>query len=640
LDWSATTCRALLAFAGLALGGGVAVAREGDHGGGSQPDAVLAITTVVVLGVCAQWISARARIPSILLLLVFGLAAGPGAELVFGRSPVDPDVLLGDLLLPLTSLAVAVILFEGGLGLRFSDVRPVWRTLSRLLYVGMAATWLLASGAAYLLGLLDLRLSLLLGAILVVTGPTVVGPLLRSIRPTGAVGAVLRWEGIVIDPLGATLALFVYEAFFSEGPRAGTLLAFRGVALTALVGFGIGALSSGLLIVSFRRFWFPDHLEVPIFLMVVLAAYTGSNLVQEDSGLLTATVLGIVVGNVLKGRVKHIALFKENLQTLLIGALFIVLAARLDPADLLASLSWRSLAFVAALVLVIRPASVLLATMGSPLRWPDRLFIAGMAPRGIVAAAVASVFALRLTEAGLPEARFLAPLTFVSIIATVCCYGLLSGPLARRLGLAETDPQGILLLGAERWVCALAALFQEGGVTVRLIDGNLENVTAARRAGLAALHANVLSDVTTEEIGLGGIGKFAAMTANDEVNALAAQRFLNVFGREQVYLLPPARLGKRRHDLAPSGPGRSLFSEHATNVELAARLEAGDSLRADRLTKELTFQTWRELYGQTALPLFVLSEKGRLEVFTTDHSPTPRTGDTLISMVPAREHAT
>lgn len=590
------------------------------------------LTGLVVAGVGAQWLAWRVRIPSILLLLLLGLAAGPGAMWATGQRLLDPDALFGDLLLPLTSMAVGLILFEGGMTLRMREVREVGGTLWRLVTLGALVTWLLGAGAAYALGLLDGRLSLLAGAILVVTGPTVIGPLLRHIRPIGSSATLLKWEGIVIDPIGATLALLVFEAVLAESLFEGARHALSGFARTVVIGVGFGLLAGAAVVQPFRRHWIPDYLEVPVVLMTVLGAFTSANLLQEEAGLLAVTIMGVVVGAGLGERARKILHFKESLQVLLIAVLFLVLAARLDPVALQAAFGWRAMVLLAFLVLVVRPLSVAIAARGSGLALNERALVAWLAPRGIVAAAVASVFALRLEEIGREGATSLAPLVFVMILGTVSLYALTAPLVARRLGLAEANPQGLLILSAGRLSREVAELIGAQGIAVRVVDGNRELVAQARLAGIDAVHANALSAYALEDLELGGLGSFLAMTPNDEVNTLAADRFAEVFGHAAVYQLAQRAGDHHRHGSAQQG-GRVLFDPGATYGRLEERLRAGEQLKANRLTEEFDFSDWRELYGAGALPMFLLTARKELKPCDPAVPWAPGVGDTLISLV-------
>lgn len=592
---------------------------------------VFTLAGIVVLGIGAQWLAWRFHLPSILLLLLLGFVAGPVTGFL------DPDALFGELLLPLVSMSVAIILFEGGLSLRLSELREIARVVRNLISVGVLVTWVTGTAAAYLVAGLPLDLALLLGAILVVTGPTVIIPLLRHVRPTGRVGAIARWEGIVNDPIGAILAVLVFEAILAGGFGEATAHTLAGVFKALVVGGGIGILGAVALVLVLRRYWVPDYLENPASLAVVLLVFAIAERFQAASGLLAATVMGIALANQRTARVGHIIEFKENLRVLLIAGLFIILAARLR-IEFLAELGWQSLAFVAILMLVVRPLAVAASTRGHALSRRERLFLVWMAPRGIVAASVASIFALVLVEVGRPGAERLVPLTFLVITCTVAIYGLTAAPLARWLGLAEPDPQGVLIIGAHAFTREIARALQQNEIRVVLADSNRANVRAARKADLTVFHANVLSEHVEDQIEIAGIGRVLAVTSNDEVNSLAALHFTDLFDRSEIYQLRPAgTTGDGEEPLPPALRGRPLFRDDATYQMLTSRMQAGAAVKALRLAEDMDYRTVQRSYGEEAVPLFVIKGKGRLVVFAADHPPAPAPGDTLLVLAPPGE---
>jgi NhaP-type Na+/H+ or K+/H+ antiporter len=588
---------------------------------------LLGLASIIVLGIGAEWLAWRLRLPSILVLLIFGIVAGP----VIGF--LNPDALLGDLLLPIVSLAVAIILFEGGLNLRVSELRQVGGVVRKLITVGALVTWLIGAGAAYFLLNLDFAMALLLGAILVVSGPTVIMPLLRHLRPSGQLGSVLKWEGVVIDPIGAILAVLVFEAILAGGFREAAAVTAIGLLKTIVIGGGIGVLGAMLMVLLLRRFWIPDFLHGAISLTLVIGVFAVSNLLQTDSGLLAATVMGIYLANQKTVSVRHIVQFKENLRVLLISGLFILLSARLQ-VSYLGYISIGSLAFLGVLMLIARPASVALSTLGSGLSWRERSFLSWMAPRGIVAAAVSSVFTLRLVEAGYPQSELLLPITFMVIIFTVTIYGLTASPVARWLQVAEPNPQGVLIVGAHSWAQAIAGALQAEGYRVLVVDDNWANVSAARMAGLPTFYASILSQYALDEIELGGIGRMLALTSDNEFNSLAALQFIDAFGRSEVYQLPPKSEEKSpREMLSQHLQGRLLFGVGITYAYLSRRFAEGAVIRTTKLTQEFDYAAFRALYGEEGIPLFLIGQSGNLMVFTRDNPPNPRPSQTLISLV-------
>lgn len=588
---------------------------------------LVGLATIVVLGVGAQWLAWRLRLPSILVLLIFGFLAGPVAGII------DPDEIFGQLLFPIVSISVAIILFEGGLTLRLAELPHIGDVVSRLISIGALVTWGIAAVAAHFILTLDWSLSVLLGAILVVTGPTVIGPLLRQIRPKGQVGTVLKWEGILIDPVGAVLAVLVFEAIlageFSQAPS----VVVSGVLLTIVIGLGLGLIGAAIMVIMLRRYWIPDHLQNSVSLLLAVAVFALSNLLQPESGLLSVTVMGVALANQRFVTVKHIIEFKENLRVLLIGTLFILLAGRLELSDV-SGLGWGGVLFLAVLVLLARPAAVLISTWRSRLNRSQRLFLTWMAPRGIVAASVASIFAFDLAAAGHEGAERLVPLTFLVIVGTVAFYGLSAGPAARRLDLAEEDPQGVLIVGAHALARAITSVVQEHGFDALLIDSNWQNIRAARMAGLKTYYGDVLAEDMIEDLELTGIGRLLAMTSNNEVNTLAALHFPEVFSRAEVYQLPIGEGRSGNEDTPQHLTGRFLFGPKMTYNRLMQEFASGAVVKATRLTQKFDYAAFQKRYDDDkVIPLFLITERQKLIVYTTDNQPAPEPGQTLISLV-------
>lgn len=588
---------------------------------------LIGLGSIIVLGITAQWLAWRIHFPSILLLLVFGFIAGPVTGFL------KPDALLGDLLAPIVSLSVAVILLEGGLSLKIRELRVTKSVVRNLISIGAIITWLMSAFFAYLILDLEIPLAFLLGAVLVVTGPTVIIPLLRHIRPSDRVGSILKWEGILNDPIGAMMAVLVFEAILLKGLQDTPALIAFGVARTVLIGSIAGVLGAGIIILLFKKYWVPDYLQNPVTLIIALSAYTFSNLFQTESGLLAVTVMGMVLGNQKSVSMKHIIEFKENLQVLLISSIFILLAARLE-LKTLEYISLSSLVFLGVLILIVRPLAVLLCSLGSKLDWKERFFLSSLAPRGIVAAAVSSVFALRLIEIDYPQAEELVPLTFLFIIGTVAVYGLAASPIARWLKLSHPDPQGVLILGAHDWARRIANALKAKGYRVLLVDTNRADVSDARMDGLQAFCGNILSDYFLHDIDLGGIGRLIALTSNDEINSLAALHFDDIFGRSEVYQLPPQKRKENGKDMFPKHlRGRLLFGEGINYKYLSQRFSGGAVIKVTKLSESFYYADFQKLYKNKAVPLFSMNKDGDLTVFTTDDTPEPQPEELLISLV-------
>jgi NhaP-type Na+/H+ or K+/H+ antiporter len=600
----------------------------------------IALAMIFVLGVGAQWLAWKIKIPSILLLLIFGILAGPVMRSVFSDSPfaINPDELFPpDMMLAAVGIAVGLILYEGGLTLNFKELKNTWKPVTLLVTTGALVTWIIAGISAYYLFNLDRQIAVLLGAILIVTGPTVVGPMLAHIRPSGDSGLILKWEGIVIDPIGVGAAVLVFEVISADSQIHGVSSIIEAIGLTIAAGLGLGLFSAFLLKNLLTKFWIPDYLQNPVSLMLVIATFSASNQIMPESGLLATTVMGIVMANQRKVDVHHILEFKENLRVLLIAVLFIVLAARLQ-IEQLASLDWFTVfGFLFVLIFIARPTAVFLATVGAGLSWRERMFIAWLAPRGIVAAAAAAIFSLGLESQEMTGGENLVPLTFSVIIGTVAFYGLTTPWAAKILGVADQNPQGIFFIGAPAWARSIAKVLSDRGIKVILIDTNRQNVRDTRMAHLPALQDNILTMGDLSKIDLRGIGSVIAATPNDEVNTLALQRFKGYFETSMLFQLPLRRIKKTSEESGSERRWRQLFSPDADFAGLESRIKNGWVIKATTISEEFTYEDYKTLYGSSVIPLFTISQTGSLSVSTLDKPIEPTPADTIIALVNPEE---
>ncbi len=586
---------------------------------------LVGIGLIVILGVSAQWLAWRFRLPSILMLLFFGFLAGPVFKIL------NPEKLLGDLLFPAVSLSVGIILFEGGLGLRLENLRNVRTVVRNLLTIGALVTLLLVVPAAHFILELNWAISILLASILVVTGPTVVIPLMRFIRPKGKISSILKWEGILVDPLGAILAVLAFNAVkggftasnFIPNMVGGTLLAL-------LVGTALGALSAFLLVFLLEHNWIPEYLHSPISLITLLLMFIASNTLVAESGLMGAIVMGVVMANQKRVDVEHIIEFKEQLGVLLLSVLFIVLAARVEIADFL-MVGWPGIVFVLALVIVVRPLAVFLSTRGSDLEAKEILFLGWMAPRGIVAMAVASLFALELELAGIEGARLVTPVTIMVVVGTVLIYSLTAKPLAQALNLVEKDPQGVLLIGAHRVGRALAKALTAAGVKVVLVDTNRNNVRKAQKEGLQVYENSIFSDSVIDQIPLGEIGYMIALTSDDQINALASVRFADYIPKENVYQLHPQKnnisesMRKRFH-------GEYVFHCDATFEFLDAAIVRGAQVAVEPFEVKKGVKSVAEEGSEKIIDMFVIDGLKQVHVATCEEELKKNPGNLVVRL--------
>jgi NhaP-type Na+/H+ or K+/H+ antiporter len=593
-------------------------------------------TIVIVLGIGAQWLAWRFRLPSILLLLIAGFIAGPVTGLL------DHEALQRDWLYAFVSMSIGIILFEGGLSLRLSELRDVGVAVRNLITIGVLITWGLgAVGAYYIVGF-NVSLSILVGAILVVTGPTVIVPLLRHIRPRGRVGTVAKWEGITIDPVGAILAVLVLETILLLHEPAGAATSMsaaaahvmEGLFLEIFISVGVSVSASALLLFMLHRRLVPDFLRNPITLMLVVAAYELANSLQHEAGLLTTTLMGIVIANQPYVAVQRIIEFKENLQVLLVGSLFILLSARLE-LSALQFIGWDTLIFLGVLVLVIRPLAVVMSGIGTQLDWGEQSFLAWMAPRGIVAAAVASLFAFQLRDIFPQQSEAIVPVVFTVVVGTVAIYGLTAAPLARWLGLADPNPQGVLFVGATAWVRKVARAVQDLGFPVRLIDANPDHVRHARQEGLSAERVNALAESAIDEIDWGGIGRLLIMIPNDEVSSLTALHFSEAFETTKIYQLaahPDSRSGDDAH-IPKHLRGRPLFGKATNYDSLEALVNDGFVIKVLLIDSDLSPDEVSERFDSQIVPMFVLRDPETLWVVSESNHFSLQEGDKLVALI-------
>lgn len=612
-----------------------------------MPESILLdITLVVLLGVGSQWLAWRFRLPSILLLLVVGFLAGP----VLGI--LDPQALRGDWLFAFVSLSIGIILFEGGLSLRLSELREVGSSVFSLISVGVLLTWGLGATAAHYILQFNVSLSILIGAILTVTGPTVIVPLLRHVQPKGRVSTIAKWEGITIDPVGAILAVLVLETVLllndpgraAADPSAAVEHVAIGLGLEIFVALGVSVAATMLLVFILRRRMVPDFLRNPVTLMVVVVAFAISNVMQHESGLLTATLMGIALANQPYVSVQRVIEFKENLQVLLIGSLFVLLSARLE-LSALNFIDVNVLVFLAILVVLVRPLAVWVSTIGTKLEWEEKVFLSWLAPRGIVAAAVASLFAYQLRPVYPDVIDAMVPVVFAVIVGTVAIYGLTAAPLARWLDLAEPNPDGLLFVGAAPWVRMVAKHVQDLGFSVSLVDNNPNHVKQAQAEGLDARQANALSESVLDELDLSGVGRLLLTIPNDEVASLAALHFSDVFESTDIYQLAasPESRGGQDAVMPQHLRGRPLFGENTHYQSLKTHVDRGDDVKMLKLSKSFAdeeaqeYYTYEDLATQydeyTIVPLFVLTPNGSLEVVSETSQFRLRPEDHLVALV-------
>jgi NhaP-type Na+/H+ or K+/H+ antiporter len=578
---------------------------------------------VIVLAIACRLVAERSRIPVIVLLLPVGFLAGAATE------DVHPEALFGGAFQPLVSLGVGLILFEAGLRLSLDELGAGVRgVVLRLISVGTLLTLIAVAVATKLIFGLSWGVSSVLGAILVVSGPTVVLPLLSFVRPTDKVRSTLKWEGTLIDPIGALLGVLALHAVLQGA--AGDRPFHPGALLSSmLIGFAVGAAGAAVLWLILRGSERSSPGQgVAAALMVLAAAVVGADLLREDSGLVAAAIMGMVLANQKRVDVSKILEFHGTIVGLLIGILFVLLSASVTPAQFHSVLG-SGLALVAVMVFVIRPAVVAIGTWGSSLSWRERAFAAWMAPRGIVAAATASSFGLSLTQAGVGGADQILPIAFVVIFATVVLYGLTAAPVAKLLGVAGAATPVVLIVGGQRWARDIALALGAAGVRVRLWTGRRDEQDAARAAGIDAGPPPLGVDVERIEAELEEVSDALVMTESDDFNSLAAYELRQELGRDRVYRLAAREIAAP----APAGvtEGRTLFADDFTFPALSDRIEAG----AEVVELAEGSLSAAAVEGRPT-PLFVVSPDGRLQVAAVGRELESASEDRYICLTEAR----
>ncbi|WP_108483988.1 cation:proton antiporter [Oceaniglobus ichthyenteri] len=537
---------------------------------------VQAFALVGALGVGSQWLAWKLRMPAIVLMLLAGVLAGP----VFGI--FDPERDIGPLTAPMISLAVAVILFEGGLTLNLRSLRDAAEGVRRLVFIGAPLGWLMSALALRYGAGLSWESSAVFGGIMIVTGPTVIAPLLRTARLSRRPAALLQWEAIINDAIGALAAVLAFTVVLvlntatSPGGAIGEF--FFGLGFAGLLGGAAGWGTAR----AFKRALVPEFMKIPALFCTLLAVFALSDTVLHESGLLAVTVMGIVIANSKLASYEELHRFKEHATILLVSGVFILLAASLDFSQL-GQLNWRAGVFVALVVLVARPLTVMISLAGTAIPMKERLLVALTGPRGVVLVAVAGLFGERLAGLGVADGALIGPLSFVLVAVTVVLHGFTLAPMARRLGLVAAESPGVLVVGGSRWSVGLAEVLARHDVPVMIADPNRSRLRRARAADVPTFFGDVLSEVAEHRVEFNQFSTVITATDNDAYNTLVATDLGPEFGRDNVYQLTRDKSEYTRNQLPASLGGRD-FGDGSTYSEMNARMWEGWTFRSTRLS--------------------------------------------------------
>ncbi|WP_372868943.1 cation:proton antiporter [Planomicrobium okeanokoites] len=584
---------------------------------------------IIFLGVISQWLAWRFRLPAIVLMSIAGLLVGPILNII------HPEESLGELFKPVISLAVAIILFEGSLNLNFKEIRgfnkPVWRIVT----FGAFIAWISGSLAAHYIAGLSWAVAFVIGGLFIVTGPTVILPLLRQAKLKARPAAILKWEGIIVDPFGALLALFAFQfVLFAIGDE--TAGAFGLFFLASLFAVALGAGVGWLLGWMFEKGQVPEFLKAPIVFGVVLLTFVLSDIVMHETGLLAVTAMGMVMANMHIASINDMRHFKENISVLLISSIFVMLTASLSLDVLIEIFNWRIVAFVLATLFVVRPLSIWLSTIGTDLTNQEKTLIGWIAPRGIVALTVSGYFAGVLLEAGFDDAELLTALTFALVFSTVVVHGFTIGWLGRKLGLATGDDPGIIIVGVGRFALKLAEALSEYNKNLLIMDASWGRLQPARLAGMKTFTGEILSEHTEYELDMTPYETMILAGEIDSYNALVMNNYVPEFGRENLY--KTAIHQGDPGDYHSSLKGRTLFGHEWNIHELDMKAEEGYTIRKTQLTEQYTYEDYKKKWSADTILLFIYREQGKIEFFTSDNFPEPKLGDTVVSFTsPARQ---
>lgn len=591
-------------------------------------DPIVPLVAVGLISIACQFFAYKIKIPAILPLLVLGMIVGPVTGLI------NADQLFGDLLFPVVSLSVAIILFEGALTLKLEDLRGHGSMVRNLCTIGVILTWFIVAPAAHYALDMSWPVAFLLGAILTVTGPTVIVPMLRTVRPSSKVANILRWEGIIIDPIGALLAVLVFEFLIAtQDAITHTLYAFG---LTIAVGFGIGASIGYLLGIVLRNNWLPHYLINTAVLTIMLGAFAGSNVLAHESGLLTVTIMGMILTNMRHVDVDDIVEFKETLSVLLISGLFILLASRIDLNSLL-HVGWGSLVVLFVIMFFARPVSVLVSSFRAGLNWREIALLSWIAPRGIVAAAVSALFALKLEALNYPGVELLVPMVFLVIITTVVIQSLTSVKVAELLKVRSPAPNGFMIFGAGQFNRMFAKELKAYDISVLLSDTNWDALRLARMDNIPTYFGNPMSEHASRKLDLTAYHKVLIMSPYKQLNPMLTYHFEYELGKGTVLGLSNNEQQQRpSHKVSESyTKNLGLFAKDITYGKLASWVTKGAKIKTTRLTEEFNYEAYQQEYADRALKLAVINPHGEVQLFTTNSSIKPKADWRILSLITA-----
>ncbi len=580
---------------------------------------------IIILGILAQWLAWRIKIPSILPLIIIGLVVGPiSAEFLSedGTKWIEPvwngheGLFAGENLYFFVSLSISIILFEGGMTLKLKEIKNVGPgVISKLITLGSLVTFIGAAIAAHYVFGLSWEISFLFSALIIVTGPTVITPILRNIPLKKDVSAILKWEGILIDPIGALVAVIVFEFISVGAGEEFTKTAFIEFGKIVLFGSTFGFTFAHALNFTINKKWIPHYLLNVFALASVLGVFVLSDSFAHESGLLAVVVMGMVLGNSKSKYLKDLLYFKESLSILLISILFILLAANINMEDLWLIYNWKTAILFAIVILIIRPAGVFLSTYKSNLKFNEKLFISWVGPRGIVAASIASLFGITLVYKGVADAEYITPLVFMIVLGTVLLNATTARLFARITGVFLKKSNGILIVGASEVSQLIGKYLKMNDRHVVLIDSNHTNIAKAKSLGLEALTTDIYSDTLEDNIELNDIGYLMALTGSADINKYAIHKFKNHFGENGAFRL----VTEDEKNDPENNPKEGLFSHTDDFALLTKTAQIYPSINEIPITDQQHYRHLIEITekDKNRIPIFLKDSKGKLNIISS-----------------------
>ena len=587
---------------------------------------MIELASVIIFGILAQWFAWRFKIPAILPLLLIGLLIGPISTLYTddGAKWLEPiwngtkGLFPGESLFYFVSLSISIILFEGGLTLKLNEVKNVSSVISKLITIGSLVTFIGAAIAVFYIYHLSWEISFLFSALIIVTGPTVITPILRNIPLKRDISAILKWEGILIDPIGALVAVLVFEFISVEEGHAFTKTALIEFGKIVLFGATFGFTFAHAMVYIIKKKLVPHYLLNAFSLAMVLGVFVLSDAFAHESGLLAVVVMGMVIGNIGLPNLKDLLYFKETLSVLLISILFILLSANINISDLQAIYNWNTVFLFLAVVFLVRPIGVFLSTFNSTLKINEKLFISWVGPRGIVAAGIASLFGLKLVNLGVENAELITPLVFMIVLGTVMLNATTARLIAKLLGVFLKKSNGVLIVGAGEFSRIIAKYLSDNNRHVVLVDSNIENIEKAKKLGLEALNLDVFSDELENNIELTDIGYLMALTANGNINNHCITKFKEQFGEHGSFrLITP----EERYD-EDLNPDEGLFSHTDDFVKLADIVRKNPQIHEIEIESQDHYNALieRATKNDNIVTLFIKLKNGDLKIIPANGS--------------------